>query len=171
MKNLFLLGLVLVLTLSCQNTEQRYFTSSPEIDTVKELVSDYQNGNWEKWMTHYADTAKIYHNTAEGASASETKESLNEILSNVSSYKFDEKPVFYEMIIDDEGEKWVYFWANWRGTLAANNQEIVIPVHIAANMVDGLIVEEYGYYDVSNFVAALNEIEANKVNVNTLEAQ
>jgi len=171
MKKLLFFGLVLVLALSCQNAEQRYFTSSPEIDSLKKLVSEYENGNWDEWMTHYADTAKIYHNTSEGVSASETQESLKEILANLSNYKFDEKPVFYEMIIDDEGEKWVYFWANWRGNLAANNQELVIPVHLAANMVDGLIVEEYGYYDVSEFVAALNAIEAAKANENSLEAQ
>ena len=171
MKKLLLLGLILVLTLSCQNAEQRYFTSSPEIDSLKELVSYYENGNWEKWMTHYADTAKIYHNTTDGVSASETQQSLKEILSNVSSYKFDEKPIFYEMIIDDEGEKWVYFWANWRGTLAANNQELVIPVHLAVNMVDGLIAEEYGYYDVSRFMAALSEIDADKESEFRLDSQ
>ena len=172
MKKLLLLGLILVLGMSCENTEPRYTTSSPEIDSIKALVVEYQDGDWEKWLTHYADTAKIYHNTWNTAtSPKETQESFVEIFKNVSSYKFDEEPVFYEMIIDDEGEKWVNFWGNWRGTLAANDMELEIPVHLSINMVDGKIIEEYGFYDLSNFIVALNEIEAAKAEENSFESK
>ena len=172
MKKLIFLGLVVVLTMSCQNSEPRFFTSSPEIDDTKALVSDYENGNWENWVTHYSDTAKIYHNTWEnGTSPAETQENLKEILSNVSKYKFDEENVFYEMIIDDNGKTWVNFWGNWRANIAANGQELQIPVHLSLNYVEGKIVEEYGFYDVSQFMAALSEIEATKANENVLESQ
>jgi hypothetical protein len=133
---------------------------------------DYQDGNWENWMTHYSDTAKIYHNTWKyDQSPTETQESLKESLSNVSSYKFDEEPIYYEMTIADDGRKWVSFWGNWRGTLAANDMELEIPVHLSFNMVDGKIVEEYGYYDLSVFVATLNEIQAAKETEPSLESE
>ena len=85
-------------------------------------------------------------------------ESLKDILANVSSYKFDDKDLWYEMIIDDDDETWVNFWGNWRGTVAANGQELVIPVHLTLQFVEGKIVEEHGYYNLSEITAVLNEI-------------
>ena len=163
MKRIILIGLVVVLFTACQKNEPlRYFSSSTEIDVVKALIVDYQDGNWDGWITHYADTAKIYQNAVKGVSPKETLKSLKSILSNASSYKFDDKDLWYEMIIDDDGETWVNFWGNWRGTVAANGQELVIPVHLTLQFVEGKIAEEYGYYNLSEFTAALSEIEAAK---------
>ncbi|NOQ91573.1 MAG: nuclear transport factor 2 family protein [Flavobacteriaceae bacterium] len=164
MKKLFLLVLAIALFSACQKNEpQRYYSSSPEIDTVKALISDYHDGDWESWEGHYADTAKIYQNTLIGVSPRETMESLKSILANVSSYKFDDKDLWYEMIIDDDKEKWVNFWGNWRGTVAANGQELIIPVHLTLQFVNGKIVEEYGYYNLAEITAVLSEIEASKI--------
>jgi hypothetical protein len=165
MKKLFLLGLTLALFTACQNGPERFTTTSSNIDEVKALLKDYHDGNWEAWATHYADTAKIFHNTWKtGATPSETSEALKDILSNTSKYHFDEgeDDIFYEQTIDDEGKTWVNFWGNWRGTLAANGQELEIPVHLSCLMVDGKIMREYGFYDISNFVLALQAIEATK---------
>ncbi len=165
MKKLFLLGLATVLFITCQKREpQRFFTASSEIDIVKALLTDYHAGDWDAWAGHYADTAKIYHNTLESATVKETIENLVNILSNVSTYKFDdgEDDRFYEMVITDENEKWVYFWGTWRGELATNNQKLIIPVHLALQFVDGKIVEEYAYFNISEFNSALQEIEAAK---------
>jgi hypothetical protein len=63
------------------------------------------------------------------------------------------------MVIDNEGEKWVNFWGNWEGTLSANNKILSIPVHITSQFVDGKIVEEHAYYDLSKYMAAMNEIQ------------
>ena len=154
-----LLVLSIVLFTACQKNEpQRYFSSSTEIDVAKTLITDYQDGNWDGWITHYADTAKIYQNAIKGISPKETMESQKSILTNVSSYKFDDKDLWYEMIIDDDGETWVNFWGNWRGTVAANGQELVIPVHLTLQFVNGKIVEEYGYYNLSEITTVLNEI-------------
>ncbi len=164
MKKLILLGLVIVLFTACQKNEpQRYFSESKEIDAVKALLKDYHAGNWEAWAGHYADTAKIYQNSIKAASVKETIANLKEILSNVSAYKFDDKNLWYEMVIDKDKETWVNFWGNWRGKLSANGKEIVIPVHLTLQFVNGKIVEEYGYYNISEFVLALQEIEAVKV--------
>ena len=164
MKNLFLIGLAVILFTACQESKpDRYFTSSPEIDSLKELISDYHEGDWESWVGHYADTAKIFHNDVKnGVSPKETVESLKEILANVSSYKFDESDssIFHEMIITDNGDKWVHFWGNWQGTMAANGEQLGIPVHLAMNFVDGKIVSEYGFYNLSEFTALLDQIAA-----------
>ncbi len=162
MRKLFLLGLTLVLLTACQNTTERYTTTSTNIDEVKALLNDYESGNWDAWSTHYVDTAKIFHNTWKtGSTPAETQEALKAIVANTSSYGFDkgEENLFLEQTIDDDGKTWVNFWGNWRGTLAANSQEIEIPVHLSVEMVDGKIVSEYGFYDVSQMQAALQAIE------------
>lgn len=154
-----LLMLSIVLFTACQKNEpQRYFSSSTEIDVVKSLLTDYQDSNWDGWVAHYADTAKIYQNVLKSKSPKETMESLKDILANVSSYKFDDKDLWYEMIIDKDGETWVNFWGNWRGTVAANGQELVIPVHLTLQFVEGKIVEEHGYYNLSEITTVLNKI-------------
>jgi len=167
LKKLILLGLAIVLFNSCQKKgAESYTKTSPEIDEVKALVKDYQDGNWEAWLTHYADTAKIYHNSwKNGTTPKETLESLKAILSNTSNYHFEEEEdlPWYEMVTNDYGNTWVYFWGNWEGTLAANNKKIEIPVHLALRFVNGKIAREEGFYNLSEFTAALQEIEAAKM--------
>ena len=167
MKKLFLVGLVAILFAACQEQPERYTTISANIDEVKALVADYNAGNWEGWLGHYADTAKLYHNTwNEAASPQELQEALKGILSNTSSYGFADKNadgednVFYDQTISDEGNTWVNFWGGWKGTMSANGQEIEVPVHLTCKMVDGKIVEEYAFYDLSQFNAAMQAIAA-----------
>ncbi|HSQ46585.1 MAG TPA: hypothetical protein VLM44_06650, partial [Lutibacter sp.] len=77
-----------------------------------------------------------------------------------SSRGFVEKGQEYEMATTDEGNTWVNFWGVWKGTLAANNKVIEIPVHLTAQFIDGKIVREYGYWDNAPIVLAIQEIEA-----------
>ncbi len=163
LKKLILLGLTIILFTACQKSEpQRYFSSSPEIDSVKALIKDYEEANWEKWITQYADTAKIYHNSLKSMSRDELLKGFKGTLGDFSSYKFSDD-VFYEMIIDNKGEKWVYFWGTWEGNLAANDKKIDVPVHLAARFVNGKIVREYTYYDNVPVMLAINEIKASKM--------
>ena len=64
------------------------------------------------------------------------------------------------MVLTDDGETWVNCWLEWNGTLAANNKEIDIPIHLTYQFVDGKIVREYGYWDASEIVMELQKIEA-----------
>lgn len=164
MKKLIYLGLTVILLISCQNNKpERYFSSSPEIDAVKAVIKDYEDANWEKWITKYADTAKIYHNSLKSISPNELIEGFKVQLADFSDYKFSKDDLFYEMIIDDKDEKWVYFWGTWEGTLAANDKKIVVPVHLAARFVNGKIIREFAYYDNVPVMLAINEIKAAKM--------
>lgn len=174
MRKFFLLGLTLILITSCQNKPERYTTSSTNIDEVKALLADYNSGNWEGWLSHYADSAEIYHNTWDKSSTpQEVAEGLKGILANTSSYGFSEKDsngeqnIFYEQTIDDDGLTWVNFWGDWRGTLAANGEQLEVPVHLSIQMKDGKVYREYGFYDLSKFTAAMQAIE--KANNMTVE--
>ena len=167
MKKLILLGLALVLFIGCQNSAKQFTMSSPEIDEVKALVKDYHAGDWEAWATHYADTAKIFHNTWDenkSTTPQETINNLKDILSNMSSYHFEEdnELPWYEMVTNDEGSVWVYFWGNWQGTFAANGKVLELPVHLALKFENGKIVREEGFYNLADFNTGLQEIEAAK---------
>lgn len=164
MKKLSFLVLALLVFVACQQKgPERYTNASPEIDVVKALIEDYNAGNWESWASHYADTAKVYHNSLESTTVSEALEGFKANLAATSSYSFSDKDMFHEMVIDDDDETWVNFWATWEGTLSGNNQKLVIPVHITAQFVSGKIVKEYAYYNLSEFVLAMQDIAAAKI--------
>jgi hypothetical protein len=163
MKNFLTLALTLVLITACKDAIPRYASASPEIDVVKAHITDYEEGKWDSWMGHYADTAKVYHNTTKAGSPKEAREGLSQLLNTVSNYEFEDEDIFYEMVIDDQGERWVNFWGNWKGTLAANEKTLTIPVHLTLQFVDGKIVEEHAYYDLSAYAAEMQAIEAAKM--------
>ena len=107
MKKLFLLGFAVILFAACQNNQEQFTRTSPEIDVAKALLKDYHAGDWEAWATHYADTAKIFHNTwdeSKGTTPEETANSLKAILNNMSSYHFEEEDdlPWYEMVTNYE---------------------------------------------------------------------
>lgn len=144
---------------ACNQTGSRYSTSGAEIDQVKDLIANYEAGDWEAWLSHYADTAKVYHNSTEPQSASDVQEQLAENLETASSYKFQDKDRYFERVIDDRGETWVNFWATWEGTLAANDQTLIIPVHVTYQFKGDKIVEEHAFYNMAEYVLAMVAIE------------
>jgi len=165
MKKLLFTGLLLVLFIACKEATVRYTTSSPEIDVTKALVKDYVDGNWQSWVSHYADTAKISHNSIESISPQQLQAVFQNDIPNYSNYNFSDENIFYEMIVDDKNETWVYFWGTWIATLKDTNQTFSIPVHIALKFVNNQIVEEYGYYSRTVIDAAIAENEALKNNI------
>ena len=154
MKFILYLG-VLSLFFSCNSGPcQRYVTDSPEIQAAKDLVNNYEKGDWDNWVQVYADTARIFHNSMTPITKDELKSGFVAGLASYSSYGFKGNPYFYEMIIDDKGEKWVYFWGTWSGTLISNEENVYIPVHLALNFREGKIVREHAYFDTGPIVEA-----------------
>ncbi|MFD1094988.1 nuclear transport factor 2 family protein [Salegentibacter chungangensis] len=160
MKKLILLALVITMGMNCraQETSERYTTSSPLIENTKKYLAAYENQDWDTWMMQYTDSSKIYHNTWENARMpEEALKSHKELLSNMTSYEFLDEPIFYEQIVDDEGKTWVYMWGIWKGTLKGSGETIKVPVHLALWFKDGKNVEEYGFYDTSSLMAAIQK--------------
>ena len=144
MKKLIYTLLVVITITACK---QRHFMESSEIDSFKAVLAAYESGDLEAWKGHFADTAKIYHNTKNGVSVEDNLKSQQEMIANFSSYGFDNDDDYMEMVIDGENETWVYYWADWNGTLKANGKTLSVPVHLAVQYVNGKAVEEYGYWD------------------------
>lgn len=162
MKKLFLLGIAVILFTACENKPDRYFSESPEIETVKAGISAYEAQDWEKWKANLADTAKFYPNTTKALTSAEYLANTQGMVATLSSYGFDKENTFIEMVLDKDDETWVNFWSTWKGTIAANNKELTIPVHLTMQFVNGKIVEEYGYWDMSEYIANMQQIEAEK---------
>ncbi len=161
MKNLFFTALCAVMIIGCQQGPERYSTSGPEIDMVKALLANYEQGNWDAWNEAYADTAKVYYNDWDNAlTAEEAGQGHQQSIAQVSSYAFSKDPIFYEKIIDDDGKTWVNVWGVWEATLKGNDKLVKVPVHLSINVEDGKIVEEYGFWDNSIFLNAVAEIQA-----------
>ena len=146
MKKLIYLLLLSTTIVAC-NQEQRYFAESDETNTLKAGIAAYEAGNWDEWVTHFSDTAKIYVNSAKPMSVSERAASLKEMSSAMSSYGFDHDEAHIEMVVDKNEETWVYFWGLHSGTMAASNKTLSIPVHLAVRFAEGKIVAEHVYYD------------------------
>jgi hypothetical protein len=163
MKKIILMACAGLLFIACKDSVPRYASASPEIDSVKALLKDYEEGKWEAWESHYADTAKVYHNSAEAASVSDVRIGLGGLLENVSAYGFQDEDIFYEMILDDDGETWVNFWGNWEGTLSETGQKLIIPVHLTIQFENGKILEEHAYYNLAEYFEAIHAIEAAKM--------
>ena len=162
MKKLLLLGIAIVLFTAC-NQKQRYTQNSPEIDTFKSVIKNYNDQDWEGMTAHYADTAKTFNNSSDiGLSLTEMITSHKEGLSDIPNRGFLDKDQEYEMVVTDEGETWVNFWGDWEGTLKANGKKIVAPIHLTAQFKDGKIVRSSGFWDNTPLVLALQEINAMK---------
>lgn len=163
MKKLILLGMIAVVFTACQNQPQRYFENSTEIETLKSGIAAYEQQDWVSWKANFADTAKIHHNSVKGLSPDETIKNFQDMLINFSTYGFQDEGSFYEMVVDKDNETWVNYWGVWKGNLMETNEELVVPVHLTAQFINGKIVEEHAYYDSAPIMAALEAIEAAKM--------
>jgi len=158
-KKLFLLGLAVVLFTACQQGPARYTQNSPEIDTVKKLITNYNGKTYD--VSIYADTSKTFYNTKDNSmSPAETIAYHQETDKTYKSRSFLDEDQEYEMVLTDDGNTWVNCWLGWQGTLAANSQEFNIPIHLTYQFIDGKIVREHGHWDPTAIVLAMQEIEA-----------
>ncbi|WP_445730885.1 hypothetical protein [Mariniflexile sp.] len=160
MDKLFLAALLMVLSISCKDTvPERYLTTLPEIDVVTAMITDYEKGNWEGFVSHYSNDAKLQHNQFKL-----TMQELRDVhmtdtkMWDTYGFNKEEDNIFYEQIIDDKGDKWVYFWSTWEGKLKDLDRHFKIPVHLACKMLDNKIVEEYGFYNRYEIDATYREM-------------
>lgn len=147
MKKLLLLLLAVIIFIACEKKPQRYFAESAEIETLKSGIKAYETGDWDKWKSHFSDTAKVFVNSTKPLTVEKRLEGLKGMTSAMSAYGFNHDKEYIEMVLDKDDETWVYYWALHKGTFMANNKELSIPVHLAVRFTDGKIIEEHIYFD------------------------
>ena len=148
MKKFILITVISALLISCEN-KLRYTQQSAEIETIKSIIGNYINGEWDTYQSHYAEDAQIFFNTTEAnpATIQETVAQQKMELEGMSSYTIDREGEAVEMVVDDKGETWVNYWSVWKGTMAANGKTYETPIHITSQFVNGKIVKAFGYWD------------------------
>lgn len=157
MKNLFILGLAIVLSLSACKQEKRYTQQSPEIDSYKKLMEAYKTKNWTDYPTYYADTAKIANNVVE-EKAKTVAQAIEKSKEDAKLFDYKVEDKDYEMVVTDKGETWVNYWGIWTGTLKSTGKVYVIPFHNTAQFIEGKIVQEDGYWDNSEIVTDMLQL-------------
>lgn len=147
MKTLLYFTLPLLLLASCQ--QKQHFMSSPEIDLVKKANEAYFKGEWDALRAMYSDTAKVWNNTWPYTEKPETADQLIEGFkngtANLAEYKMGAHPV-YEMVITDEGDKWIHCWLLWEGK-TKNGKSYSSPVHLVSIVKDNKIVVHFLLYN------------------------
>ncbi|MBT8393219.1 MAG: nuclear transport factor 2 family protein [Bacteroidia bacterium] len=161
MKKLILLGLAVLLFTACQQQEkQRYFAESAETKTLEAGIAAYESGDWDKWRSHFADTAKIYVNSNEPMTVEARTAQFKQTTPAWANYEFDKEKAYIEMVIDKEDETWVYFWGTHNGSIKATGKKLSMPVHLAVQFKDGKIVEEHVFFDGTAMNKAMEEAAA-----------
>lgn len=159
MKQFIIIALSVMLFTACQKTDKRYTQQSPEIETVKKLITNYNNKTYDTSI--YADTSKTAYNSSKATMT--PAETIAYHKANDEMYTsrgFDVKDQELEMVLTDDGHTWVNYWCDWTGTLKGNNKEYTIPIHLTYRFIDGKIVRESGYWDPTEIVLARQHIEA-----------
>ncbi len=169
MKKLFILSIVLVLFTACQEQSKRYTQQSPEIETVKKAIQQYNAKNYD--TSFYADTCKTYFNSDKFMTVEETMSFHKANENYYSSRGFTDNDPEYEMVVTDDGETWVNCWLEWKGTMKETGKEITMPVHLTYRFADGKIVRQLGYWDPTEVILELQAIEASKKELSQQEAE
>ena len=168
MKTLFLFTFTALLFVACKEPpQQRYFAESSETETLMSGIKAYEAGNWDRWKSHFSDTAKIFVNSIQPTTVEKRLVGLQGMADAMSSYGFDHDKEYIEMVLDKENETWVYYWATHKNTFAKSNKKLALPVHLAVQFVDGKIVEEHIYYDGTEMnaeFAALSAAQVDSIN-------
>ena len=153
--------MALILLIACNQEQKRYTQQSPEIDTVKKIVANYNARTYD--ISMYADTSKTYYNSKDKfMTAAETIEYHKGNDLNYSSRGFLPEDQEFEMVTTDEGEVWVNSWLDWQATMAESGTVIDMPIHLTFQFIDGKIVKEIGLYDRTAIVLALQASAAKK---------
>ncbi|MDR5589964.1 nuclear transport factor 2 family protein [Christiangramia sp. SM2212] len=162
MRNFVILMLSFILFTACNDKKDekiRYTQKSDEINTLKDLLKNYEEADWDTYKTHFADTAKLYYNSRDAIDVETAMATHEENNAALSSYEFPDDKDEFEMVVTDDDETWVNYWGDWQGTIAENDSTVHIPVHITARFVDGKIVAEHVYFDNSGISKALSDLE------------
>ena len=142
-----------------EDNKVRYTQDSEEINSLKAVIQNYESGDWEKYRTHFADTAKMYYNSTDPMDIDAVLSMHQENNAALSSYDFPDSDNEFEMVVTDDDETWVNFWGAWQGTIAQNDSTVHIPVHITAQFENGKIVEEHVYFNNSDLTQAITKLE------------
>lgn len=169
MKKLIYIGLAATILISCQEKKQ-YHRSSPEIDLVRKANETYFNGDWQTFKSLFSDKARIWLNAPRRKNTVLTKEQFTDTLkagvAGFVEFKVGQDPDYedplYEMIVDDEGGKWVHAWFTWIGK-TKQGKEVITQVHVSSQIKDNKIEIHFVYVNTLPAYLALQAEDSTKI--------
>ena len=139
-----ILALCLVsLTAMAQDGTGIHRNDGPVVDLIKENVAAYEAGDWETLKKNSAPDAQYYVNSTEPISLEANIKQTKEGVEGLESYAFENSVVAH--VRTAEGVDWGMFWGNWVGQ--AGDETMSIMVHFVSRIVEGKVVEQYGFWD------------------------
>ncbi|HRV54935.1 MAG: hypothetical protein R2802_04480 [Flavobacteriaceae bacterium] len=157
MKKGFLFLCLLTALLCCKQSDERYYSESPEIEYTKTLLSYYSTFNFGGIKSIYSDSVKIYENSLESYNVEKLLATLKSDESKIE-YQRLEDSLHVEMIVNDKNETWVYGWYLWKIKYDNNTKEYKVPVQSSWQFLNNKIIKEYTYYDASIFYSRYDSI-------------
>lgn len=149
MKITSILLIIFLVSVSCKDSmKQQYFESSPEIDLVKKGNMAYLNKDWQTLRSLYTDSALLAENIWERdkmISADQYIEESKKFAEMLDGYNIADDAI-YNMIINDNGEKWVLTWFKFVGK-TKDGREVSIPVNMNLKFERGKIAFQSSMYD------------------------
>ncbi len=147
MKKLILVLAIVVETIAPAKGQDTFVTLSdgPLIEALRGIIADYVAQDWDSYGAAFADTVKFYSNTTEATSLE------NKIASHKQGFTTFENveisSALYLSIETPGGETWALVWAAWTAKVIGSDEQITVPVHVAARFENGKVVVERGYWD------------------------
>ena len=142
----------MLITLFCsckvEQAPKQYFQESPEIEVCKKALDAYLKQDWTTFRSCYDDTARVWRNSWVDSPGIPIDSVIAEIKGPLASsvyYRFEGN--LWEMIINNQGYKWVHFWGQWVGKIAPEAEEVKVPVHMAYGFNGDKISQEMGVWD------------------------
>ena len=152
---------------ACQTeqTKKQYFEESPEIEIAKKAVKAFQDGDAETYRSCYSDTVRIWQNQYwtkyPGKTINEQMELFESVHATTEYYRNEGE--IWEMIIQDNGQNWVHYWAETHTKYKGDDEEIIVVGFIAFSVVDNKIVYESAVFDNLPFYLAEQRLKAKSV--------
>lgn len=165
MKSNFILILISLFCLSSCKQEGNNLIDQTVNDGIKMIADkfdDYHKGNWKEWTEYYSDSAKVYYNTrTKSMTVSEAAKMHENSVVPLSKYGFADNMLIEKVETKNDTLK-LLFTGYWQATLKENGKSFETPSLVYYHIVDGKIVEEYGFWDNSIYTNAYRELIVEK---------
>lgn len=160
MKKKWIAVFAVTLLAGCEQKTQQYFTASPEIDLVVKSHDAYFKGDFSAMRSMYADTASIYDNTWDEKSALTTDDWIKRLQEGQDNYsEITMGNIIKEMIVTNDGEKWVHTWFQWNA-VHKNGTKLSVPIHTGSRIVGDKIAFQVNFYNTLPMYLANNPAPA-----------
>lgn len=154
-KQIMLAGVFMLLFWACQQPSKvAVLSSGPEIDNLKKNMDAYLAADWTTYRSAFADTATIIFNSMHF-----DPDSLVRYQQARRNYydKVEMETDAMEYVRYENGDEYTHFWGRLSFTVKGTGRVVVLPIHMANQIMGGKSVAQYAYFNTAEITAAIQE--------------